>query len=176
MGFSLLALIFGGCSSTPTKVSTGTIQAHTFNFVSRQSGADVSDKREAVHKSIQRAITNNLAARGVTRVQSGGDITIAYLIIRGDNVSTEAIRDYFGYSDDLGNLHDIAHEKYMAHGSRDHFEAGTLLIDIVDGKSSKLLKRGYATRPVPPDLAAGPLDARIQEAVAEILRDVNFKS
>jgi uncharacterized protein DUF4136 len=174
--FALLGLILGGCSSTPTKVSTGTIQARTFNFVSRQSGADYSDKREAVHKSVQRAITNNLAGRGVTRVQSGGDITIAYLIIKGDNVSTEAIRDYFGYSDDLGNLHDIAHDKYMGHGARDHFEAGTLLIDIVDGKSSKLLKRGYATRPISPNLSADALDARIHEAVDEILRDVSFKS
>ena len=174
--FALFAVILGGCSSTPTNVSTGTIQARTFNFLSRQAEPNYADNRQAVHQSVQRAITKDLAVRGVTRVPSGGDLTVAYLLIKGDNVSTTVNPDYFGYSDDLGHLEDLAHNKRIAHGARDHFEAGTLLIDIVDGKSSKLLKRGYATRPLAPNLSAGARDARIQEAVDEILRDVHFKS
>jgi hypothetical protein len=174
--FALFALILSGCSSTPTEVSKGTVQGRTFNFVSRQSEPNYADNREAVHRSVQRAITKDLAARGLTRVPSGGDLMVAYLLIKGDNVSTTVNPDYFGDSDDLGHLEDIAHNKHMAHGARDHFEAGTLLIDIVDGKSSKLLKRGYATRPLPSNLPASARDARIQEAVDEILRDVHFKS
>ena len=61
---------------------------------------------------IQKAITKNLAARGVTRVSSGGDITVPYLVIVGDNASTTAIRAYFGYGDDLGDLHDRAQKAY----------------------------------------------------------------
>jgi hypothetical protein len=162
-----------GCSSTPTNVNTGAIHARTFNFVNRKSkpAPDFADNTEAAHTMIQNAITKNLAARGVTRVASGGDVTVAYLIIKGDNVSTTSVSDYFGYRDDLGNLQDIAHDRYMAHKDPNHFEAGTLLIDIIDGKTFKLLKRGYATR----NLSSGSRAALIHQAVDEILRDVRFE-
>jgi hypothetical protein len=164
---SLSVLVLAGCSSTPTKVNAGTVHARTFNFVHPKSkpAPSFSDNTEA----------RNLAARGVTRVDAGGDVTIAYLIITGDNVSTTAIRDYFGYGDDLGALHDKAQDAYTSTKNPDHFEAGTLLIDIVDGKSFKLLKRGYTTRPLSRSLAAGARAARIQEAVDEILRDVRIE-
>ncbi len=174
---SLSVLVLAGCSSTPTNVNTGTIHARTFNFVHRSSkpAPGFADNTEAAHAMIQKAITNNLAARGVARVDAGGDVTVAYLIITGDNVSTTAIRDYFGYGEDLGALHDKAQDAYTGTKNPDHFEAGTLLIDIVDGKSFKLLKRGYTTRPLMRGLAASARAARIQGAVDEILRDVRIE-
>lgn len=172
----LPALAISGCSSTPTKVDTGAIHARTFNFVERGSkpAPGFIENKEAVHAMIQKAITNNLAARGVTRVNTGGDVTVPYLVITGDNVSTTAIRDYFGYGDDLGDLHDRAQDAYTGTKNPNHFEAGTLLIDIVDGKNFKLLKRGYATRPILRHLSEGARAARIQEVVDEILRDVRI--
>ena len=103
MKFSLLYILtvglalLAGCSSTPSEVSSGEIHARTFNFVARKTQApSYADNREAVHKMIQSAITQNLAARGVTRVATGGDVVVAYLVITGNNVSTSAISDYFG--------------------------------------------------------------------------------
>src|SRR6187551_2730243 len=97
-------LVSANCFAVSTKVNRGPIHARTFNFVSRMGKpeANISDNREAVHKLIQSAITKNLAARGVSKVTSGGDVTVTYLLIKGNNASTEAIRDYFGYSDELG--------------------------------------------------------------------------
>src|SRR3954453_9651663 len=95
----VLGLLVGGnCFAVSTKVNRGTIHARSFNFVSRTGKPDtnISDNREAVHKLIQSAITKNLAARGVKRVNGGGDINVRYLLIKGNNASTEAIRDYFG--------------------------------------------------------------------------------
>ena len=91
------------CFAVSTKVNRGPIHARTFNFVSRigKPEANISDNRETVHKMIQSAITKNLAARGVSKVTRGGDVTVTYLLIKGNNASTEAIRDYFGYSDEL---------------------------------------------------------------------------
>src|SRR4051812_34856260 len=107
-------LVTANCFAVSTKVNRGPIHARTFNFVSRMSKADpnVADNRETVHKMVQSAITKSLAARGVARVSSAGDVTVTYLIIKGDNISTGAIRDYFGYSDDMGDLHDKAHKAY----------------------------------------------------------------
>jgi len=169
-------LVSANCFAVSTKVNRGPIHARTFNFVSRigKPEANIADNREAVHKMIQSAITKNLAARGVNKVTSGGDVTVTYLIIKGNNASTEAIRDYFGYSDELGDLHDKAHKVYTGSKNPNPFEAGTLLIDIVDGRNFKLLKRGYATRPIAPNLSASARAARIQAGVDEILRDVRI--
>ena len=170
-GLALLA----GCSSTPTEVTSGTIRARTFNFVARKSQApSYADNREAVHSMIQSAIIQNLAARGVTRVPAGGDVVVAYLVITGNNVSTTAISDYFGYREDLSTLHDRAQAAYTGTKNPDHFEAGTLLIDIIDAKSFKVLKRGYATRPMMEQLPTDARASRIREVVDEILRDVKI--
>ena len=47
-------------------------------------------------------------------------------------------------------------------------------LDIVDSKTFKLLKRGYATRPMFRNLPADERAARIQGVVDEILRDLRF--
>ena len=96
------------------------------------------------------------------------------LVIIGNGVVTESINDYFGYGENAEALHDKAHEAYTGSKNPNYFEAGTLLIDIVDSTSFKLLKRGYATRPTFKNLPDDVKAARIQEAVDEILRDMRI--
>jgi hypothetical protein len=173
----LVALASFASAGAPAKVNKGTIHARTFNFVKPSSKPTPSfvDNSAAVHAMIQKAITRNLAARGVGRVNSGGDVTVPYLVITGNNASTTAIAEYFGYSDDLDDLHERAQKAYTRTKNPNHFEAGTLLIDIVDGRNFKLMKRGYATRPILRNLSAGAKVARSQEVVDEILRDVRIE-
>jgi hypothetical protein len=170
------AIALAGCSSAPTKVDTGSIRARTFSFVDpgpRTSPA-YADNRQAIHGMIQDAVTKNLAAKGVTRTATGGDVTVGYLLIVGNNASTASLNDYFGYGSDAAALHDKAQKAYTASKNPNYFEAGTLVIDITDSKSFKLLKRGYASRPVLRDLPADARAARLQEVVDEILRDLRF--
>jgi hypothetical protein len=159
---------------TPAKVDHGAIHARTFSFVNTAARAvpDYADNRQRVHLTIQESITKNLAARGISRAASGGDVTVGYLVIIGNNVTTELVNDYFGFGDDAAALHNKAHGAYTSTKNPNYFESGTLLIDIVDSKSFKLLKRGYATRPTLRNLPEEGKAARIQEAVDEILRDV----
>jgi hypothetical protein len=172
------ALALAGCSSTrtkvPTKVDSGKIRASTFSFVNRGARPDpvYTDNRQPVHAMIQDSITKNLAARGVTKVAAGGDVTVGYLVIIGNNATTELVRDYFGYSEDAAALHEKAQDAYTSSKNPNYFEAGTLLIDIIDSKSHKLLKRGYATRATLKNLPDDAKAARIQEVVDEILRDL----
>jgi hypothetical protein len=172
----LVAMAPAASAGAPAKVNKGAIHARTFNFVKPSSKPvpGFVDNSEAVHAMIQKAITRNLAARGVTRVNAGGDVTVPYLVITGNNASTTAIQEYFGYSDDIEDLHERAQKAYTRTKNPNHFEAGTLLIDIVDGRNFKLMKRGHATRPSLRDLSAGAKAARIQEVVDEILRDVRI--
>lgn len=170
------ALLSTVSCSTPTHVDKGTIHARTFSFVSRApTPANYADTRQSTHQVIQDAITKRLASSGVSHVPAGGDITVGYLVIVGNNVSTTSLNDYFGYSGDTDALVQKAHAKATGSKNPNYFEVGTLVIDIVDTKSFKLLKRGYATRQ---NLRGLPADARVaevQEAVDEILRDLTFK-
>jgi hypothetical protein len=170
-------LALAGCSSTPTKVDTGPIRARTFSFVDRGNrlATGFADNRQAVHEMIQAAIAKDLAARGVTQVTTGGDVTVGYLIIVGNHVSTEAINDYFGYNEGADALQDKAHEAYTTSKNPNDFEAGTLLIDIVDGRSYRLLKRGYATRFVDPNATAEVRAERIQSVVDEIFKNLKIE-
>lgn len=174
---TLVAWAPAASAKAPAKVNKGVIHARTFNFAtpSTKPSPDFVDDTAPVHAMIQKAITKNLAARGVTRVNAGGDVTVPYLVITGNNVSTRAVRTYFGYSDDVDDLHDRAQKAYTRTKNPNHFEAGTLLIDIVDGKNFKLMKRGYATRASMQNLSAGVKAARIQEVVDEILRDARIE-
>jgi len=169
-----VALALAGCSSTPTKVNSGPIHAHTFSFVNRgtKPAPGFADDRQAIHNMIQDAITKDLAAKGLTKVATGGEVTVGYLVVIGNNVSTETINDYFGYGEGAAALHDKAHAAYTSSKNPNYFEAGTLLIDITDSAHYKLLKRGFATRPLLKDLPDDARAARIQEVVDEILQDV----
>jgi hypothetical protein len=168
-------LALAGCSSTPAKVDTGSIRARTFSYVNTGAKAPgYAENRQAIHSMIQEAITKNLASRGVAKTDAGGDVTVGYLLIVGNNASTAAISEYFGYGQDADALHDKAQEAYTSSKNPNYFEAGTLIIDIIDSKSFKLLKRNYASRPilrnVPDDVRA----TRLQAVVDEILHDVRF--
>jgi len=172
----LTGLLISGCSSTPKHVDSGSVKARTFSFINngKAPAADFADGREQVHRIIQNAITQNLAGKGVTQVASGGDVTVAYLIVVGNGGSTELINTYFGYGRDAAGLHDKAHAAYTSSKDPNHFEAGTLLIDIVDSKTFKVLKRSYVTRPILRDGTAEVRTPRIQEAVNATLADLRI--
>jgi hypothetical protein len=173
---TVVAMSLVGCHSTPTRVDTGVIHARTFSFVKPgpRPAPAFSNQEQSVHAAVHDAITRSLETKGVTLSKEAGDVTVGYLLIVGNNASTTAIDDYFGYDSDAAGLHEKAQAAYSASKNPNYFEAGTLVIDITDAKTYKLLKRGYATRPVLRNLPEDARAARIQEAVDAILHDLRF--
>jgi hypothetical protein len=173
---NLAALLVAGCSSTPTRVDTGPIAATTFSFIvtGGRQPVNYANDREQIHQMIQDAISRNLAGKGLGKVASGGDVIVAYLVVVGNGASTEAINTYFGYGRDSNALHDKAHEAYTNTKNPNYFKAGTLLIDILDAKTYKLLKRSFVVRPMLSNPSAEVRAERIQEAVDTVLRDVKI--
>jgi hypothetical protein len=167
-------LWLAGCSSTPTQVDTGPIHARTFSFIQRTQKASpgFANENEDLHKMIHEAIVKNLGSRGVTNVEAGGNVLVAYMVIVGNNVSTTAINDYFGYGRNAVELQEKAQDAYTSSKSPNAFQAGTLVIDIIDPTTLKLLKRGYTVRPILRNQAAEARAERIQEAVDQILQDL----
>ena len=164
-------VLLAGCSSTPTQVNKGPLHAGTFSFVrGRPAPPEYAEKRAQIHKLIQNAITTSLAAKDLTWVGNSDNVIVAYLIILGDNVSTTDVNDYFGYGRDADALLDKAHEAGAIDSKNpNHFVAGTLIIDVIDSKTYKLLYRNYAVRHVLRNVPEDVRAERIQAAVDQVL-------
>lgn len=170
------ALLANGCSSTPTEVNGGAIKARSFRFVAtRQNLPAFAEREQQLHSRIQHAITQALATRQVTPAEQDADITVAYMVIVGNGAATTSIDDYFGYGRDGSKLVDKAHSKYISSKNPDYFEAGTLVVDIIDTRTFKLLHRGHVTRAIQANLTPEQREARVQAAVEEIFSKVHFK-
>jgi len=173
---SLAALLVAGCSSTPTNVDTGKIHAATYSFIAGDTAAapGSGNSWEQIHAMIQDSISRDLAGKGLSKVSSGGDVIVAYLVIVGNHAVTERIDTYFGNGRGADALHDKAQDAYNRSKNPNDFEAGTLLVDIVDAKTYKLLKRSYVVRPLLRAPAAEVRAERIQEAVDAVLQDLRI--
>ena len=166
------ALAAAGCSSVKTHVDTGPIAARTFSFLNTgpKEPPAFADKRTQVYTMINEAITRNLAAKGVSNVPSGGDVTVAYLVIAGNNATTTSLNDYFGYTDDATALVDKVHTEQAIKGeNRNYFEAGTLVIDLISPQTSKLLKRATVQSSILRNLDPEARQARLQSFVDQAL-------
>jgi hypothetical protein len=174
---AVLALAVAGCSSVKTHVDKGPVNAHTFSFLdsgTRPLPSDAEGSSQA-HALIQQAIVNNLASKGVSHVASGGDVIVAYLVIVGNNVATTSLNAYFGYTADAEELVDKVHkEQTGSETSRGYFEAGTLVIDILDPKTSKVLQRRSIHAEILRNLPMEKRVERVQGIVDQALQNVRF--
>src|SRR5215471_4182424 len=112
---TLLTLTLVGCSSVKTHVDNGHVTAHTFSFLNTGSSPpSYSEERKEAHAMIQQALTRNLSTHGISHVSSGGDLTVAYLVVVGNNATTTSLNRYFGYTDDSSALVEKVHAEQTA--------------------------------------------------------------
>jgi len=175
LGCLLLATALAACSSVKNHVDKGPVKAHTFSFLntgSRQLPTYAEESAQA-HAMVQQAITKNLAAKGIAHVPSGGDITVAYLIVVGNNSTTTSLNGYFGYTQDSEALVQKVHSQQTGGDkARGYAEAGTLVIDIANPATSKLLQRRSIQAQVLRNLPLETRTERAQAIVDQALKDV----
>ena len=170
----VVAITATGCSTVTTHIDKGAIKASSFSFVSQVRPTSNPDDRSAQGLAmIRQAIANNLTAKGVREIPSGGDVTVAFLVIVGNNVSTVALDSYFGYNNDSDALLSKVHSKEaVKNDSRNYFVAGTLVVDFVDPHASKVLQRRTITADVLQDLTMQQRAERVQAIVDQALQSV----
>jgi hypothetical protein len=171
------AMTLGGCATEPTRFSTGPVAARTFNFVRLEEEKKVSyaNNSAQVHALIQGAIEGSLLSKGLARVETNGDVAVLYLIIISDGTSTETINDYFGYSDASYELQDKAHQVFaIEKRNRTAFNAGTLVIEIVNVRQRRVLWRNFVYRPILKDLPIEQRQVRLQQAVDEVFKELRI--
>ena len=170
--FSLVSIFAIGCSSVdmPKGKVRGFESARLVDqrTTSRVQGAEDSPE---VNRMVQEAIAAELEAGGVRIGGGGEDLIVAYMIIHQTTGSTTMNSDHFGYGRNAEAILLKAHEEgVIKNESPDFFEAGAIVIDLLDARTNKLVFRNFAKRAIgatPPSPAVR--EARIRSAVNEAL-------
>ena len=171
-----LTLALAGCSSVKSSVNKGAVTARTFSFLNSGARQMPNASRKQAHELVQQALINNLSRKGVSYTATGGDVSVAYLIVVGNNGATTSLNEYFGYTDDSAAMVDKVHSAQTGGDNRDYVEAGTLVIDIMDPGTSKILQRRSVHSQVLRNLTRESRAARVQSLVDNALKDVPFSS
>lgn len=145
----LLVILVSSCSSV--KVVSDVDQSVDFNdyktysFLGWQKDSDRKmndfDKRR-----LRDAFIDELSQRGLTYVESGGDMDISLYIVLNQKTSTTAYTDY--YSSGYGRYG--RYNRGWGHGHsqttyhRDYYVEGTLVMDVFDGESKEQIWQGIA--------------------------------
>ncbi|MEM1084170.1 MAG: DUF4136 domain-containing protein [Verrucomicrobiota bacterium] len=121
------------------------------------------------HKMIQKSLGSNFRANNFTVTKGTADLIVAYLVLVQNNYSTLALDDYFGYGRDSQAIVDKAQTLGVVENERpDAFKSGTIVVDVIDARTNKLVYRGHATRDIY-DGSSSQRQAMINEIVTEAL-------
>ena len=110
----------------------------------------------AADKQLRDAIESRLAARGLSRVESRGDLEVVYHAAAENKIGVEKL----GYKQ----------PDFEAHATRIRYlSVGTLVLDMIDASSGKVVWRGEAQDATTP--APRAMERMIDEGIAQLLED-----
>jgi hypothetical protein len=142
---TLIAILATTCSLAGTRVDYDrTVDFSTYHTYSWQDGTLAMHER--VQETIEQAIDGQLGAKGLARQTSDGDLLIVAHASMARDTGVPADRtgggDWPGW-DDRGGSRD-------GPGEVSEIPAGTLIVDIVDAETRKLVWRGIASGAIKP--------------------------
>ena len=162
---TFLSVLLGGCASMAIQsdqdpaVSLDSYGTYTWSATQRAPG-DVR-VTPALNMQILEDIDRLLTDKGYVRVNTNADFSVSYQItVEGENIG--ATLSYYqgsNFGSDLGNPGTAARR----------YEEGTLIIDVLDGTSERLIWRGTATAEVRQRVNPEDRSAKVAEAVQKVL-------
>lgn len=166
-----LALMVGGCASVD--LPKGKVGKYTSaRFVKLDPNVKLAggNRDGEIDGLIRQGITSRFEQEGLTVSDGDADLIIAFLLVTQNNVTTTTVGQYFGSGDDRAKILDVAHKKGVIKSNRiEAYEAGAVVIDVVDAQSSKLLYRNFAKRDIDRQRSKEEGKQVLEEAVNEAL-------
>jgi len=168
-----LTLALVGCSSirvaTDYDSEADFSNLHTWKWMMR--AGDVPDdprfNAEFLRSRIEEAVVAEMTARGYEKIEDGmADILIGYHVVVEDKVDVATFDNYYGYPGSW--YYQPTPYRYRETQVRT-YQMGTLILDIANGTTKRLIWRGSAEAEV--EKAASPEERteRIREGVKKIL-------
>lgn len=172
--YSLFSLCLGivllcGCSTTkkidlPKGNSAG---YSTFRLYQHQTShvPDFTNREDRVNAYLQSALKEEFEAQGLKESQGNAELVVSFLLIIQDTAVSTAISDYYitSGSDILSEAHRRLGKKNLPGG----YEAGAIIVDIIDKNTGDLIYRDFAKREVLDYLTPAEKEKRAKEAAVE---------
>jgi len=149
------------------------LKSYAWASGSRLNLVEPSDNDAAIEAAIQAAVDRELAAKGYTKTSSGSaDFLVGYAGASNKSLRSQTVNRHYGYDPYFADPAAPASAPGGA-GRRDlylqEFSVGSLVIDISNRKSKKLVWRGVAKTTLLKDPTPARSQQRINEAVREML-------
>lgn len=137
----------------------------TLNLMSREKNNPVVDQR------IVTAVDRELGLKGLTRVGTGqGDLVASYAATSRQGMESQKVDEYFEYANDDGpGTYPGTSGGALA---VQEFEEGTLVFDLSERKTGKLVYRGSAKATLLDDPSPTRSDIRLRQIVSQLLSGV----
>lgn len=173
IALAALALAAVSCSSVemPKGTSRGYTSARLVTLAKAPTYDPSIPNQASANRMIQKSLAANFRANNFQVGPGSAELIVGYLVLVQNNYSTLALDDYFGYGRDSQEIVDRAQELGVVKNSRpDAFESGTIVVDVIDAKTNKLVYRGHATRDIYRNNSDSARQALINDAVTEALQ------
>ena len=132
-----MMLLFAGKSSAQ-QVKTDYDRSANFGNYKTYSWEQIKTKDPLMVDRIKAAVNAALAAKGLTQVESGGDISIVAMEITRNQQTLNTFYDNFGGGWRWGGFG-------QSTTTTDTYKVGTLVVDLFDAVDKKLVWRGSST-------------------------------
>ena len=125
---------------------------------------DLADAR------VKNAVQAELIAKGYRKVEAEAeaDFMVGYHSLLQDKMSAKTVNDFYGYQGVWSNGY--WYQPGLPQTYVYEYEQGTLLLDIVDAESQRLVWRGSAQAELDRNPSPAKREKRLKNAVAEILK------
>ncbi len=161
----LLNVLLGGCAGMAIEAEQDPAvtfnRYETYSWGSNQRAPGDVRVTSALRAQIVDDIDRQLTGKGYLRVNRDGDFSVIYRVtIEGETI-VQTLDGYAGsvWTEDLARPV-LALRRY---------EEGTLIIDIIDGESERLVWRGSAKAEVRQRVSIEDRSSRVAEAVRKVL-------
>jgi hypothetical protein len=151
--FFCLLCLMGSRVKTGYDKLTDFSQYKTYSWIAKAT-------RNAWTVRIMKHVDAQLAAKGWTKVQAGGDVVVAAF---GRVNDKETLQSFYTGADGDFKWQGLPDGTEKV----DNTDVGTLLVDVFDGKSKKLIWRSSATE----TFSGKPNQAQLEESVQDMFKD-----
>lgn len=136
--FILLAIALSSTEAQAQKTSAGYDKSVKFSSYKTFMFPEIPGARNPfVNEMIISAITRELTARGLTRVDANPDLRVSYLAAAGFDLQVGSVS--------FGAVVNPVYSGVVPHGSASwDVTTGTLVIDLLDNKTDRIVFRGTA--------------------------------
>lgn len=175
----LLLLVMAGCSSIATSTdydpaSVSKVDAYrSYAWLPMPEGADPRVYNPLVGRRVMDAVDRELASRGYRKVEQDPDFKIGWHGAIDQKLDVQTTGVAYGYTWDpwfspMGPGMGVGGSG-VPYSTVDEYEEGTLILDVVDAASNKLVWRGTAQAELSENPSEQKRQDRTQEAVEKIL-------